>query len=155
MYVDANSIVAGGVSATGVVTFQTITGAAAVLSTNTLDLLQRRDMGSGEDLYLRVEVGTAFAGLTSMDVEAITADDAALTTNVTCVGALKAVPLANLGAGARIAIDLSPLIGSTGRRYLGARFTPNGTGTAGSVIADFGIEVQEAGDQYPVGFSVI
>jgi hypothetical protein len=155
MYVDANSVVSGGVSNTGAVTFQTITGAAAVLSTNTIDLLQRRDMGSGQDLYLRVEVGTAFAGLTSMDVEAITADDPALSTNVTCVGALKAVPLANLGAGGRVAVDLSPLIGSIGRRYLGARFTPNGTGTAGSVLADFGIEVQEAGDQYPSGFSVI
>jgi hypothetical protein len=155
MYVDANSVVAGAVANNGVVTFQTITGAAAVLSQNTMDLSQKRDMGSGQDLYLRVEVGTAFAGLTSMDVEAITADDPALSTNVTCVGALKAVPVANLGAGARIAVDLSPLIGSIGRRYLGARFTPNGTGTAGSLIADFGIEVQEAGDQYPSAINVI
>jgi hypothetical protein len=155
MYVDANLIVSGGVSAAGVVTFQTVTGAVAVLSTNAVDLSQKRDMGPGEDLYLRAEVGTAFAGLTSLDVEAITADDVALSVNVTSVGALKGVPVASLGAGARVAVDISPQIGSVGRRYLGARFTPNGTGTAGTLFADFGIEVQDTGKNYPVGFSVI
>jgi hypothetical protein len=155
MYVDSNLIVSGGVSNTGVVTGQSIAGASAVLSTNTVDLLQQRDIGSGEDIYLRVEVLAGFTGLTGMDIEAITADDPALSVNVTSIGALKAIPVASLVPGARFAVDLSPLIGSRGRRYLGARFTPAGTGTGGSVFADFGIEVQEAGDPYPSGFAVI
>lgn len=155
MYVDANLIVSGGVTAAGVVTFQTVTGSAAVVSTNSVDLSQPRDMGPGALLYLRAEVGTPFAGLTNLDVEAITADDAALTTNVTSVGAIKGIPVASLGAGARVAVEISPLIGSKGRRYLGARFTPAGTGTAGTVFADFGIEYQDTGKAYPSGITVI
>jgi hypothetical protein len=151
MYVDATLIVAGG---TAPLTFQTVTGASAVLSNNSVDLSVQRDIGAGEDVYLRVEVGTAFAGLTALDIEAITADDAALTTNVTTIGAIKGIPVANLGTGARYAIDLSPQIGSKGRRYLGARFTPTGTGTAGTVFADYGIEVQD-NKNYPVGYTII
>jgi len=155
MYQDANLIVSGGISAAGAVTFQTVTGSSAVLSPNSVDLSQPRDMGPGEDLYLRVEVGTAFTGLTALDIEAITADDAALTTNVVSVGAVKGVPVANLGAGARVAVDISPLIGSKGKRYLGARYTPAGTGTAGTVFADFGIDYQDTGKNYPGGFTLI
>ena len=155
MYADANLIVSGGVTAAGAVTFQTVTGSSAVLSTNSVDLLQQRDIGAGQDVFLRVEVGTAFTGLTALDVEAITADDAALTTNVTTIGAVKGVPVANLGAGARVAVDLSPLIASKGRRYIGARFTPTGTGTAGTIFADFGIDYQDNGKLYPGGFTVI
>src|SRR5215831_16633205 len=114
MYADANLIVSGGVTAAGAVTFQTVTGSSAVVSTNSVDLSQQRDIGAGQDVFLRVEVGTAFTGLTALDVEAITADDAALTINVATIGAIKGVPVANLGAGARVAVDLSPLIASKG-----------------------------------------
>lgn len=155
MYVDNNLVVSGSVSATGAIAFQTVTGASAVLSTNTIDLGSARDIGAGNDLYLRVEVGTVFAGLTALDLEAIVADDAALTVNVTSIGAIKGVPVASLVAGARFAVDCGPQIGSNGRRYLGARFTPTGTGTTGTIFADFGIEDQDTGKQYPVGFSII
>jgi hypothetical protein len=157
MYVDNNLIVSGGVSAAGAVTFQTVTGAAGtgILSTNTVDLGVARDIGAGADLFLRCEVGTAFTGLTTLDLEAIIADDAALTTNVTTIGELKGIPLAALVAGARFAIDLSPQLGSSGRRYLGARFTPQGAaGTAGTLFADFGIDTSDA-KAYASGFSVI
>lgn len=155
MYVDNNLVLSGSVSATGVIGYQTVTGSAAVLSTNTIDLGVARDIGEGEDLYLRVQVGTAFAGLTNLDVEVITADDAALTTNVTSVAAVKGIPVASLGAGARVAVELSPQLRSNGRRYLGARYTPTGTGTAGTLFADIGLEVQDNGKQYASGFAVI
>lgn len=146
MYVDALLQLASG---------QTVTGASAVLSTNTIDLSQARDIGEGEDLYLRYQVGTAFTGLTALTIEAIVADDAALTVNVTVIGSRGAIPVAELGAAARGAIELSPRIGSLGRRYLGARFTPTGTGTAGTITADIGLEVQDGQKFYPGGFTVL
>ena len=155
MYSDNNLVVSGGVSAAGVVTFQTVAGATAVLSTNTVDLGVARDMGEGEDLYLRAEVGTAFAGLTALDIEVIGADDAALSSNVVSIAAIKGIPVAKLVAGSRFACDISPQIGSNGKRYLGARFTPTGTGTAGTIFADFGFDVQDTGKGYASGFNII
>lgn len=154
MYVDNLLVVSGSVGATGVVAFQTVTGASAVLSTNTIDLGVARDIGAGQAIYLRVEVGTVFAGLTALDLQAIVADDAALTTNVTVVGDMDAIPVAQLTAGSRFAVKLSPQLRSNGRRYLGARFNPTGTGTTGTVFADFGIGVQDQ-KTYASGFTVI
>ena len=154
MYVDNNLIVSGSVSAAGAVTSQTVTGAGAVLSTNTIDLGVARDIGAGEDFFLRVEVTTAFTGLTALDIEAIVADDAALSVNVTSIGALKGVPVAQLTAGARFAVDTSPQLRQQGRRYLGARYTPTGTGTAGALFGDFGIDTQDQ-KTYASGISVI
>jgi hypothetical protein len=155
VYVDNNLVVSGSVSATGAVAFQTVTGASAVLSTNTVDLGQQRDIGEGTDIFLRVEVGTVFAGLTALDIDIIGADDAALSTNVVALGSLKAIPVASLVAGARFVVEPSAQIGSKGKRYIGARYTPAGTGTTGTLFADFGIEVQDTGKNYPGGFSVI
>lgn len=155
MYVDNTLIVSGGVSSTGTVTYQTVTGSSAVLSTNSIDLTQNRDIGEGSSIAARFLVGTAFAGLTALDLEVITADDAALSTNVTSIGAIKSVPVASLAAGARFAVEVSPRIGSKGQEFIGIRYTPTGTGTAGTVFADFGIEIQDtAGKSYPNGFSV-
>jgi hypothetical protein len=157
VYVDNNLIVSGSVSATGAIGFQTVTGSSAVLSTNTIDLGVARDIGEGTDLFLRVQVGTTFTGLTNLDLEAIVADDAALSVNVTSIDVIKAVPVAQLTAGARFAINLNPQLRSafTGRRYLGARYTPTGTGTAGTVFADLGDGVQDSGKSYASGFSII
>lgn len=155
MYVDNTLIVSGGVSSTGSVTYQTVTGASAVLSTNSVDLTQNRDIGEGQDVYARFLVGTAFAGLTALDLEVITADDAALSTNVTSLSAIKAVPVASLAAGARFAVNISPRIGSKSQEFIGVRYTPAGTGTAGTMFADFGLEIQEtSAKSYPSGFSV-
>jgi hypothetical protein len=155
VYVDNNLVVSGSVSAAGAIGFQTVTGSTAVLSTNTVDLGVARDIGAGNDVYLRAQVGTTFTGLTSLDLEAIVADDAALTTNVTSIGAIKGIPVASLAAGARFALDISPQLRSNGRRYLGARYTPAGTGTAGTLFADFGLEAQDSGKGYASGFSII
>jgi hypothetical protein len=143
MYVDNNLVVSGSVSAAGVVGFQTVTGASAVLSTNTIDLGVARDIGAGEDLYLRAQVGATFTGLTALDIDLITADDAALSVNVTVVDSIKAIPVASLVAGARFGLNLNPQLGRNGRRYLGARYVPTGTGTAGTLFADIGAEVQD------------
>lgn len=133
---------------------QTVTGASAVLSTNTVDLGAPRDIAEGEDLYLRTQVGTTFTGLTALTIEFIQADDAALSVNVTSVCS-QTIPVAKLVAGARFALDISPQIGQKGQRYCGARFTPTGTGTAGTLTADIGMEIQDGQKFYPAGFTVL
>lgn len=150
-----NLLTLAGSWANGTWTGQTVTGASAVLSTNTVDLSQNRDIGEGQELNLRVGVPTAFAGLTALTIELITADDAALTSNVTVIGSSGAIPVAQLTAGSRLAIGANPRIGSKGQRYLGARFTPTGTGTAGALIAELGTDIADGQKFYPVGFSVL
>lgn len=137
-------------------TGQTVTGASAVLSTNTVDLLQNRDIAEGNDLLkLLVEITTAFTGLTALTIEVIQADDAGLSSNVTVIGSSGAIPVASLTATARFDVELNARIGSKGQRYLGARYTPTGTGTAGALIAHFSDQEADGLKFYPVGFSVL
>jgi hypothetical protein len=86
------------------------------VSTNTVDLSVARDMGEGHDLYMNFAVSTTFSGGTSITFEIIIADDAALSSNVTVIGASGAVLTAALGAGTNIAVRFNPLVGSTGKR---------------------------------------
>ena len=155
MILDNNLILSGAITAAGAVSYQTVTGTGNVLSTNTIDLGSNRDIGEGEDLYLRFQVGTVFAGLTALELQFIAADDAALTTNVTVIDSSGAIPVASLTAGARFVLDLNPRIGSNGQRYIGARYVITGTGTTGTLFADLGLEISDGKKFYPSGFSVI
>ena len=151
-----NFLTLSGSWAGGTWTPQTVTGSSAVLSTNTVDLLQNRDIGEGTELNLRVGVPTAFTGLTALTIEVVVADDAALTTNLTVIGSSGAIPVASLIASSRFAVGLNPRIGSKGQRYLGVRYTPTGTGTAGALIAEIGDTTVADGQKfYPVGFAVL
>ena len=154
MFLDANLVVSGSlVGAT--VTGQTVTGTnTSVLSTNTIDLGAKRDLGEGEDLRLRALVTTAFAGLTSLDIQVVVADDAALSSNLTVVGSTGAIPLASLGAGARYVAEINPRVGGVGQRYLGVRYVIVGAGSAGAVLAEFGADLEDGGKTYPVGYSI-
>ncbi len=154
MYVDANLIVSGSISG-NTITGQTITGTdTSVLSTNAIDLGTARDLGSGEDLMMRTSVVTAFSGGTSAEFQAIIADNAALSSNVTVIGSTGAIAIASLTAGARFAVDLSPRIGSLGKRYVGLRAVLVGAVTAGAILADYGIDLEDGGKFYPVGFTI-
>lgn len=156
MYVDNNLVVSGAVGSTGTISSQTVTGTnTSVLSTNTIDLLQNRDMGEGEDFYLRTQVTTAASGGTSVEVQAIYADDAALSTNVVVAGSTGAIPIASLTLGARVACEVNPRLASKGQRYLGARYVLVGAVAAGAYFSDFGAEVQDGQKFYPSGFSVL
>lgn len=155
MICDNNLLASGAISAAGVVSGQTVTGTGNVLSTNTIDLLQARDIGEGSDFYLRSQVLTAVAGATSVEIQAITADDAGLTTNVTVVGSTGAIPVASLVSGARFACEVNPRLASKGQRYIGVRYVITGTGTAGAFFTDFGVEVQDGQKFYPNGFAVL
>jgi hypothetical protein len=124
------------------------------VSTDTVDLSQARDIGAGEDVYMYFTIPTAFAGGTSIQFQAITADNAALSSNVTVVGASAVVPLASLTAGSRFAVRINPQIGGQGRRWLGANYVVVGTMSAGNVTADMADAIQD-NKTYASGFSVV
>ena len=156
MYQDARLLLSGSISSSdNSITGQTVTGASAVLSTNTVDLSQARDVGEGSDLFGRFQIGTAFTGLTALEMQVVAADDAALSTNLTVIGTTGAIAVASLTAGARFACDVNPRLASKGQRYLGLRYVPTGTGTAGAVVGDVGAEIQDGQKFYPSGFAVL
>jgi hypothetical protein len=163
MYVDALLALSGSISG-NTVTGQTVFSAGtSVLSTNTVDLAsggipsgQVRDIGEGSDFaFGRFEVTVAAVGGTSMEFQIITADDAALTTNVKVLGTTGAIPVASLTLGSRFACDINPVIGSKGQRYVGGRTVSVGTTTAGSIYADIGAEIQDGQKFFPNGFAVL
>lgn len=125
------------------------------VSSDTIDLSVARDIGEGHNLLMNFAVTEAFAGGTSTTFEVIIADNAALTSNVTVVGSSNAVATASLPLGTNVAVRINPLIGSLGKRYIGARYTVSGTNTAGKVTADIVETIQDGKKFYASGFSVV
>lgn len=156
MIVDAALALSGSILG-NTVTGQNVFGnGTSVLSTNTVDLGIARDIGEGSDfVFGRFEVTTAFAGGTSCEFQVITADDAALSTNVTVLGTTGAIAVASLTAGARFACDVNPRIASKGQRYIGLRAVNVGNNTAGAIYGDVGAEIQDGQKFYGSGFAVL
>lgn len=125
------------------------------VSTDTVDLSVARDIGEGQDLFMNFAVTEAFAGGTSTNFEVIIADNAALSSNVQVIGASGAIVTASLPLGTNVAVRLNPLIGSLGKRYLGARYTVSGTNSAGKVTADIVMDIQDGKKSYASGFTVV
>ncbi|MDR5772082.1 MULTISPECIES: Bbp16 family capsid cement protein [unclassified Caballeronia] len=113
---------------------------ASANSSNVIDTLPvntpntRSGIGDGEDISLFAQVGpNAFTGGTSLQIQLVSADDAALSTNAQVHYDTGAVVLANLTAKARlIGIDLPY---GKFRRYVGLKYTVVGTMTAGVITA--------------------
>jgi len=135
---------------------------ASVVSTNAIDTQggsptgQNRDMGEGEQLYLNVTVDDAFTGGTSAEFQIVSADDGALTTNVTVLASSGAIAVAQLTAGAKISVPLGKVDPRTLRRYLGARVVNVGANTTGSIVASLSPFTGDRSKQvsYESGFTV-
>lgn len=123
-------------------------------STDTIDLSQARDIGEGTSLYMNFNVGTAFAGGTSTEFQAVVSDNADLS-NPTVIGSSGAIVTAGLTAAKGIAIKLNPQIGSTGKRYLGAKYVVVGTNSAGTVTADIVLNIADGKKTYPTSVTVL
>jgi hypothetical protein len=137
--IDALNVFSGGFNAAGAVSYQTVTGTSTtVLGSNSIDTTgglgaaQPTDLGKGEELDIVAQVGTAFVGATSIEIQYISADDAALTTNVTVLGSSGAIPIAKLAAGAQVVVPVPPVDPRALRRYVGVQYVIVGAGSAGS-----------------------
>lgn len=148
---------------------------ATAVSTDSIDLGVAREMGAGKQLVWHISVNqtATAAGAATVDFEAITADDAALTSNVTVVGRSEPIGkaelvayTANSGSAGKpavvVPIDMKTAITTPpnqslalGKRYLGVRYTvATGPLTAGQFTADLVAEIQDGRKFYASGFTV-
>jgi hypothetical protein len=113
---------------------------ASANSTNVIDTLPsggpntKSGIGDGQDISLFAMVGQAFATLTSLNIQLVSADDAALSVNPIVHFDSGAVPVASLTAKARpVALDLPY---GKYRRYVGLKYVVTGSAaTAGTITA--------------------
>lgn len=124
------------------------------VSTDTIDLSIARDMGEGGELYMNFAVTAALTGGTSVKFEVISSAAANLG-SPTVIGSTDAIVTASLVAGANVAVRINPQIASKGQRYLGARYTIDGTYSAGTVTADVVMNIQDGKKFYASGFTVV
>ena len=103
-----------------------------------------RDLGAGPEVPCLVQVVETFATLTSLTITVETADDAALTTNVTVLASTGAIPLASLKAGFKPS-GLRFMPSGVMKQYYGLRYTVTGANaTTGKITANIATEVQSA-----------
>lgn len=125
-------------------------------SANVLDLLNARDMGIGDNpsLKLLVQVGTAFAGGTSLAAKLQGSTDNVTYTDMP-VATPTALTLGALTAGARILdVDLPrPSSGQSMPRYLRMLYTTVGTHSAGTVTSGIVLDRQDQ-VSYPAGINI-
>ena len=146
------------------VTGQSLVGAGgAYTSTNVIDLagvgtgVTGRDIGMGEDTEIVVEVTQAFAGGTSMQVQLVTADDAAISVNVTPIMISPTALEAALVVGAKLYLQVDrAAFANVARRYLALQYITVGTATTGAVVAAIVKNVQDSGNNtiFPSGFAI-
>ena len=108
MITDKLLVVSGTNDPGSAITGQTVTSTA--VSTDKIDLGTARDIGEGRDLYMVFTVITAYSGGTSVTMDVVTDDNAALSSPTTR-GSTGAIAVASLTAGARRALPRSELHG--------------------------------------------
>jgi hypothetical protein len=71
------------------------------------------------------------------------------------VGETGPIVTGSLGLGAQVAVRINPqLLGASGLRYLGAQVVTTGTHSAGVVIGDVVMDIQDGKRAYASGFTV-
>jgi hypothetical protein len=131
------------------------------VSTNTIDLSQARDIGSGEELNISVAVeqAAAAAGAATLTIQVITSAAANLS-SPTIIGQTDAIPKASLPVGAVVILPVPrSLVNQLGQRYLGLNYVvATGPLTAGIFTADVIIDAPDntasVKKVYPSGFTV-
>lgn len=129
---------------------------ATTTSTNTIDLLNARDLGDGNDgmsgLMLEFLITVAYVGGTSVNFQVQGSTD---NTTWTTYAETGAIAIASLTVGQRIKLRMPPVNPDTGPnpRYLRAAYVNAGANTAGSVITWLG--TVDAASYYPAGVVVV
>ena len=133
MYIDSNLVVSGTRSDAGVWTAQLIDDTE--LSTYSIDLSASKNLSKGKQLYFVVLIETAFT-VATVNFQVVTADNAALTSNLVVQMETGAIAYASLTEDrVPIVIPIGSAI-DTEDQYLGLRYTLVGGGAeTGKVIA--------------------
>lgn len=161
MITDAFTIFSGAVSSAGALSGQAITGAANVVSTNSIDTGPRSlgnnqpvDIGAGTELDFCISVLVAPADPTSIEFQIIQADDGALTSNVQVLDSTGAIPIASLPVGTNVFMTPASNVRAS-KRYVGIRYVVAGTNTnAGTYFAALVANRHDKPTFYRGGFAV-
>lgn len=143
MLIDANLVFDQGTyaAATGMIGVAQFGSDTTTTSTNTLDMINQRDMGDAPsgpgELAVKVQVTTAYTGGTSVNFQFQGSTD---TTTWTTYSETGAIPVASLGIGKAIKLPLPQVNPTDGAipRYYRMAYVNVGANTAGSVIAWMG-----------------
>jgi len=137
--------------------------AGTYTSTNVIDLAgvgtgnTGRDIGAGGELEIAIEVNTAFAGGTSLQVQLVCADDSGISTNVTPIVISPVILEAALTVGQQLILHVDrAAMNNIARRYLALQYILVGTTTAGAVSAFVVRNPQDKGNNtiFNSGFAV-
>ncbi len=140
---------------------------ATYVSTDSIDLApdaiggnQAPDIGMGMAIRASFVLPAAVTsgGAATVQFQVITAANAALTTTPVVIGTTQAIALAQLVINAQFFVNVQPdVLDRAGavQRFLGAQYVIAGaTTTAGTVTADFVIDLQDGHRHYISGFTV-
>jgi hypothetical protein len=108
---------------------------ATAIGTKVKDAGAARDWGAGESVtpYARVTATAASNPTTSMQIDFIGADNAALTTNPVVLSTKTILAAALLASSVH---SFPPLLAGSNKRYFGVKFTPvGGNATTGAFVA--------------------
>ncbi len=161
MITDNFTIFSGAVSSAGVLSGQAITGAASVVSTNSIDTGPRSigsnqpvDLGQGNPVQVAIPVLVAPADPTSIEFQLIQADDGALTSNVQVLVSSGAIPIASLPVGSIVFLDANSNVRAS-KRYVGVRYVVAGTNTnAGTYFASVVANKHDKATFYRSGYAI-
>lgn len=139
--------------------FTQVSSAQAVttsaVSTNTIDLLQNRDIGEGKKLIMAFAINSALAGGTSIQFQVIGSASNTLSAPIV-LGQSDTIPIADprVAVGMMVYVDFNSLYKNLGYRYIGANYNIVGTMTGGTITANI-VETVEDFKAYPSGFAVV
>lgn len=128
----------------------TIRGAATYPSQNVIDLSVARDIGSGENLFVHLNVPVAFAGGTSVKAQLIVSDAENMGSPVV-IAETPTILEAALTLGAEFVFRIPPQLKSLGKRYLAMQYVGVGTHTLGSISARIVLDISDV-KYYPRGY---
>ena len=163
---DSKLLVAGTISGTNnAITGLSLTGTTAgtaVYSPYSVDLNPGHqtgiDLGEGNPVYLKWVITTTITGATGLTIGIVNDSTAALTATTQTLASTSASALV---AGTQGYLQVPPQIANAsnnglGQEFLGATFTPTGgTVTAGAIVAEFVLNIDDPKSFYASGFSVV